>query len=244
MKKAILLLSTALMLLVLVSCAGKKKNNDQPEVVVSEQKDNKELITSSEQAGGNFNNVKIGKQIWMTENLNISTYRNGDPITQVQDAAKWNKLDSGAFCYYENKAANGAKYGKLYNWYAVTDPRGLAPQGWHVPSDAEWKQLIDYLGGENEAGKRLKNNSGWDECEGKSCNGNNNTRFAALPAGFRDFFGPFNSLGSYGLWWSSNEDRMYSRNGIFRCMGYNCSNVFSNNFTKRRGISVRCVKDD
>ncbi len=243
MKKAILLLRAAFMLLVFVSCAGKSKKNDRAVAVVPNKLDNKARLSPPEQAVVNFKSIKIGKQVWMAENLNVSTYRNGDSVLQVQNAETWNNLETGAFCFYENKVANGSKYGKLYNWYAANDPRGLAPKGWHIPSDAEWKQLIDYLGGEIEASRRLKNNSGWNECDGKSGNGNNNTGFSALPTGFRDFFGPFNSIGSYALWWSANEDAIHTNDGIFRCVCYNCSRVFRNNFTKRRGISVRCIKD-
>lgn len=84
----------------------------------------------------------------MAENLAVSRYRNGDEIPQVQDAAEWNRLTTGAWCYYENNSANGVTYGKLYNWYAVNDPRGLAPEGWHVPSDNEWQMLVEKTGGE------------------------------------------------------------------------------------------------
>ena len=243
MKKTILLLSPALMLLTLFSCGGKGKSDDKSEVSASEKKGNKEQISSSERTDKNFKTVKIGKQIWMAQNLNVSTYRNGDSILWIQDDSAWSKLRTGAFCYYQNKTANGSKYGKLYNWYAVNDPHGLAPQGWHIPSDAEWRQLIDYLGGESEAGKKLKNNSDWNEYDEKNVLGDNSSGFTALPAGFRDFFGPFYSVGSNCLWWSSSEDKVQYNDGIFRCLCYDCKNVFRNSFSKRRGVSVRCIKD-
>jgi uncharacterized protein (TIGR02145 family) len=125
-------------------------------------------------------NIKIGTQIWTTKNLDVSTYRNGDPIPQVQDVGSWSKLTTGAWCYYENKTTNGTIYGKLYNWYAVNDPRGLAPKGFHIPSSAEWTILIDYLGGVDVGGvdkrdivqyytnkiniveNKMKSASGWD----------------------------------------------------------------------------------
>jgi uncharacterized protein (TIGR02145 family) len=105
--------------------------------------------------------IKIGTQTWTTKNLEVETYRNGEVIPQVQDANAWANLKTGAWCYYENNTANGTTYGKLYNWYAVNDPRGLAPQGYHIPSDAEWTILTDYLGGESVAGKKMKSTSGW-----------------------------------------------------------------------------------
>src|ERR1035437_3981549 len=85
--------------------------------------------------------VTICSQIWMLKNLDVSTYRNGDAIPQVTDSIQWVNLTTGAWCYYNNNSANGPVYGKLYNWYAVNDPRGLAPVGWHVPSHAEWTEL-------------------------------------------------------------------------------------------------------
>lgn len=106
-------------------------------------------------------NVTIGSQVWTSTNLNVSTYRNGDIIPQVQDEDAWEKLTTGAWCYYENNASNGTKYGKLYNWYAVNDARGLAPQGYHIPSEAEWTKLKDYLGGRDVAGTKMKSVSGW-----------------------------------------------------------------------------------
>lgn len=106
--------------------------------------------------------VTIGNQVWMTKNLDVSTFRNGDPIPQAKTDAEWEAADENkqpAWCYYNNDPANGAKYGKLYNWYAVNDSRGLAPAGYHIPSDAEWTQLTDFLG--SEAGKKMKSTSGW-----------------------------------------------------------------------------------
>ena len=106
--------------------------------------------------------VTIGSQVWTSKNLNVSTYRNGDVIPQVQDQEAWATLTTGAWCYYNNDPANGTKYGKLYNWYAVNDARGLAPQGYHIPNDAEWHILLNYLGGHDVAGTKMKSSSGWN----------------------------------------------------------------------------------
>ena len=109
--------------------------------------------------------VTIGKQVWMTKNLDVSTFRNGDPIPEAKTDEAWKAAGENkqpAWCYYDNDPKNGTKYGKLYNWYAVNDPRGLAPAGYHIPTDAEWTVLTNYLGGEDVAGKKMKSTSGWD----------------------------------------------------------------------------------
>ena len=105
--------------------------------------------------------VTIGSQVWTSSNLNVEIYRNGDVIPQVKDEKAWKELTTGAWCYYNNDPSNGTKYGKLYNWYAVNDPRGLAPKGYHIPTDAEWSTLIDYLGGEDLAVSKMKSLRGW-----------------------------------------------------------------------------------
>jgi Fibrobacter succinogenes major domain (Fib_succ_major) len=112
--------------------------------------------------------VKIGKQTWMSKNLDVSTFRNGEQIPQAKDVEQWqyagtNKIP--AWCYYEFNESNGKKYGKLYNWFAVSDSRGLAPNGYHIPSDAEWDILTDFLGGADIAGKKMKSKDGWKSYE-------------------------------------------------------------------------------
>ena len=109
--------------------------------------------------------ITIGTQVWMTKNLDVATFRNGDPIPQAKTNEEWEKAGENqqpAWCYYDNDSTNGAKYGKLYNWYAVNDSRELAPVGYHIPSDAEWTKLTDFLGGESVAGTKMKSKSGWN----------------------------------------------------------------------------------
>ena len=109
--------------------------------------------------------VTIGTQTWTTKNLDISTFRNGDAIPQAKTDEEWEAAGENkqpAWCYYENNTANGTKYGKLYNWYAVVDTRGLAPAGYHIPTDEEWTVLSTFLGGEAVAGKKMKSSSDWD----------------------------------------------------------------------------------
>lgn len=113
----------------------------------------------------NAQTVTIGTQVWATKNLNVTTFRNGDPIPQAKTDAEWKAAGENkqpAWCYYDNNAANGAKYGILYNWYAVNDPRGLAPEGFHIPTDSEWDTLVSFLGGEDVARKKMKSAIGWE----------------------------------------------------------------------------------
>ena len=185
----------------------------------------------------NLNTKKIGTQTWTTKNLDVTTYRNGDAIPQVQDAKAWENLRTGAWCYYENETANGSSYGKLYNWYAVTDPRGLAPKGDHIPTDAEWTTLTNYLGGETIAGTKMKSNTGWEN----NGNGTNSSAFAGLPGGFRDGNGDFYYFGAGGDWWSSSENN--PNNAWDRYLSYNYGDVYRSYASKRNGFSVRCLRD-
>ena len=175
--------------------------------------------------------VTIGTQTWTSKNLNVSTYRNGDKIPQVQDKNAWAKLKTGAWCYYENKTANGTKYGKLYNFYAVDDPRGLAPFGYHIPTEAEWTLLTNYLGGDDKSGAKMKSRSGWKD----NLNGNNTSGFNALPGGCRNGSANFTVVGSQCIFWTSQD--IYSWNVNDRC--YSTVRIAE----ESRGYSVRCVKD-
>ncbi len=184
--------------------------------------------------------VTIGTQVWTSKNLNVSTYRNGDVIPQVQDKKAWANLTTGAWCYYGNDASNGTKYGKLYNWYAVNDPRGLAPQGWHVPSDAEWTILETALGGSLVAGGKMKE-AGTLNWTTPNTGGNNNSGFAGLPGGYRNGNGSFDFVGDGGYWWSSTE--FNTAVAWFRYLYYNYGIIYRNYFSKYYGFSVRCLRD-
>jgi uncharacterized protein (TIGR02145 family) len=187
-----------------------------------------------------FNSVKIGNQIWMTENLNVERFRNGDPIPQAKTNEEWDRAGANeqpAWCYYDNDPKNGAKYGKLYNWYAVNDSRGLAPTGWHIPSDAEWTQITDFLGGVSVAGTKMKSNSGWSQ----NGNGTNESGFLGLPGGSRYYFDNFLYMGYNGNWWSSTEHGTnYAR---YRYLSYGFDGVDGDYYDKVDGFSVRCLRD-
>ena len=149
--------------------------------------------------------VKIGQQVWMAQNLNVDKFRNGDIIPEAKTAAEWEKAGENkqaAWCYYNNDPSNGITYGKLYNWYAVNDPRGLAPKGWHIPSDKEWTDLTDYLGGKEQAGAKMKSKEGWIE----NGNGTNESGFNGLPGGYRRFNGIGAGGGSGGQFETEPEE--------------------------------------
>jgi len=183
---------------------------------------------------------QIGIQKWMSKNLDVAFYRNGDPIPQVTDPTAWAGLTTGAWCYCNNDPILGNKYGKLYNWYAVNDPRGLAPQGWHIPSDAEWTALETTLGGPSVAGGKMKE-AGTLNWTNPNIGGNNNSGFAGLPGGFRNGNGSFDNVGANGTWWSSTERG--APTAWYRNLNYGIGDVFRNDITKQNGFSVRCLRD-
>ena len=184
--------------------------------------------------------IQIGTQLWATQNLNVSKYRNGDEIPQVQDATEWAALSTGAWCYYENLDENGTKYGKLYNWYALNDPRGLAPEGFLIPSDEDWVTLINYLGGESVAGGKMKENgtAHWNEPNQMATN---SSGFKALPGGARGDNGIFALIGSDGIWWSSSENDILEAKGCQ--INNDIGNTLSGSSNKKEGYSVRCLSE-
>jgi uncharacterized protein (TIGR02145 family) len=174
----------------------------------------------------------------MSKNLDVAFYRNGDPIPQVSDPTAWAALTTGAWCYYNNDPLQGNKYGKLYNWYAVNDSRGLAPQGWHIPSDAEWTTLTTTLGGSSVAGGKMKEpGTYWTA---PNTGADNSSGFAGLPGGYRGTNGTFNDVGS-GYWWSSTEN--FTAYAWFRTLTYSNGNINRNFNFKQNGFSVRCLRD-
>jgi len=186
-------------------------------------------------------NGQIGSQVWTTQNLDVETFRNGDTIPQAQSDQEW--TDAGqngqpAWCYFDNDPTNGTTYGKLYNWFAVNDVRGLAPAGWHIPTEKEWTILTDFLGGAGFAGKEMKSTNGWAD----NGNGTNSSSFSGLPGGNRSFWGSFTDLGSIGGWWSATE---YSNPSLawYRNLNKGKKTIYPLTNHKRSGFSVRCVKD-
>lgn len=182
--------------------------------------------------------VTIGSLTWMPQNLDVDHYRNGDPIPQVTDPTEWANLTTGAWCYYKNITANGVVYGKLYNWYAVNDPRGLAPNGWHVATNAEWITLTNFLGGETLAGGPMKLTTRWSS---PNTGATNSSGFSAIGGGARTDDGSFSFQGTLGLWWTADND---AGDVSFYHVLYNNSAASEtyHNFNKY-GLAVRCVRD-
>lgn len=179
--------------------------------------------------------VTIGKQVWMKENLNTSTFRNGDPIAQVKTATEWEKaFENGtpAWCYYDNDPENGKLYGKLYNGYAISDSRGLAPAGWHIPSDGEWTILTQYLGGMAVAGPKL--------IIPGEFGGTNTSGFDGRLAGIRPPGGDFAGMGGGTMWGSSTIEKAR----MSWCVSVNVIGELDRYpINWAGGSSVRCIKD-
>ena len=192
--------------------------------------------------------VTIGTQTWTTKNLDVATYSDGTIIPQVTDPTEWANLTTGAWCYYNNDPTNGSTYGKLYNWYAVAgihdnDPntpnKKLAPTGYHVPSDAEWTTLTDYLGGESVAGGKIKSITLWDS---PNIGASNSSGFTSIPGGVRYPNGTFQFQGYSSNFWTStlNNTNAFFRNNV----SVNGSVYGANDGTLNCALSVRCVKDE
>ena len=206
--------------------------------------------------GYTYKTIQIGDQVWMAENLRVTIYRNGDPIPNVADGAAWYDLyetESGAYCAYENADSNAEVYGYLYNWYAVNDSRGLAPEGWHVPTDEEWKELEMYLGmsqweanstdyrGTNEGSKLA--GKAWLWADGRLIQNASfgSSGFSALPGGYRHCNGNFANVGDHGTFWSATESG--SASAWTRYLYCNYATVGRGNGYKCCGFSLRLVRD-
>jgi uncharacterized protein (TIGR02145 family) len=190
--------------------------------------------------GNTYNTIVIGNQEWMAENLRTTTYANGDPIPNVTDGTQWQGLTTGAWAHYNNDNQYENPYGKLYNFYTVDDPRNVCPTGWHVPTDAEYTLLTDYLGGAPVAGGKMKS-TGTQYWSSPNTDATNESGFSGLPGGFRNGSVSFSSIGDYGTWWSTTEgdtSSVWTRGLIY----YN-GNVNRTNESKETGVSIRCLRD-
>jgi len=213
--------------------------------------------------GNVYHTVKIGTQIWMVENFNVTHYRNGDPIPVMTNDSLWSELTKGAYCNYKNYPPNCKIYGKLYNFYAITDKRNIAPIGWHVPSEVEWQTLEKTLGMTQESvdsfgaygtiqGGILKETDTihW---KGTNVGATNSSGFTALPGGFRDYNGKFIGLKTSGSWWTSTEqnsvgdskvDPRFQKFAFYHMLFNVNSKIFRILVQQEQGCSVRCIKDN
>jgi uncharacterized protein (TIGR02145 family) len=239
MKNRFLQFSIATLVVLFLGCSTSSENNS-----------NFDNLTDID--GNVYESVTICNQTWTKSNLNVSKYTDGTPIPQVIDPTQWANLTTGAWCYYENNTVNGPVYGKLYNWYAVAgiydaaslaNPilrKKLAPIGWHVPSDSEWTELTDCLGGEAIAGGKMKS-TGTSLWQSPNTAATNESGFTGMPSSSRYDFGSFGAANDYGNWWSSTETDATS--AWDRSLYYDVSVLGSCTCYKRYGFSIRCIRD-
>ena len=215
-----------------------------------------EVITVTDIDGNVYQTVQIGDQLWMAENLKVTHYRNGDPIPHVIADGNWTSTFSGAYCYYDNDPDNGDTYGALYNWYAVDDARNIAPEGWHIPTDEEIKELEMALGmsqseadvngwrGTNEGSKLVGRADLWTNGNLENDAEFGTSGFSFLPGGYRYCYsGAYYNITSYGYFWSATEATESGGNAWLRTLYYDNAGVNRGYYQKRYGFSVRCVRD-
>ena len=194
--------------------------------------------------GNSYKTVYIGSQQWMAENLQTSKYSDGTTISNITDGTQWSSNTTGAWAYYNNDATNNAKFGKLYNWYAVSPTtngnKNVCPSDWHVPTDAEWTVLTDYLGGLNVSGGKMKE-VGTSSWKSPNTGATNASLFTGLPGGFRNSFGGYAGVGNNGYWWSSTKSG--TGYALYRYLLYDYGNTGKYGDSMRIGYSVRCLRD-
>jgi uncharacterized protein (TIGR02145 family) len=199
-------------------------------------------ITDAE--NNTYKTVTIGTQQWMAENLKVTKYNDGTDIPNITDNTLWQNNTTGAWAYYNDDLANNAKYGKLFNWYAVSPTtngsKNVCPSGWHIPTDAEWTVLTNYLGGENVAGGKMKE-VGTTSWNSPNTDATNTSLFTGLPGGGRIYSGGYGNIGGVGLWWSSTENN--TNFAWHRGLGNDNGLAARGNYYKRDGLSVRCLRD-
>lgn len=228
-----------MVVLLIVGCS---KEESAPEVPAN--------VTVIDVDGNVYNPITIGKQTWFKENLKVSKYSDGTTIPEVNDPDLWAKLTTGAWCYYNKSSSFGVEFGKLYNWYAIAGiydtasfndtslRKKIVPNGYHIPTDAEWTVLTNSLG--SSAGGKMKEigTVHWAETSPETTN---SSLFTALPSGIRISYGTFYFIGEYGYWWSStgiDSDIAWNRS-----LGYNSNIVCRSYDDKNYGFSVRFIKD-
>jgi uncharacterized protein (TIGR02145 family) len=200
--------------------------------------DNNNTVTDV--AGNTYNTVTIGTQVWMASDLKTTKYNDGTAIAVVSDNTAWSNLTTGAVCDYNNTAANSATYGKLYNWYAVTDSRKLCPAGWHVPSQTEWTTMLTAIGGADVAGGKMKE-VGTTHWASPNTSATNTSGFTGLGGGYRNYLGVFKDFSyNVGYWSSTATDATYA---MYVGLWFMNTDVDNYGLNKKSGINVRCIRD-
>jgi uncharacterized protein (TIGR02145 family) len=251
-KKPIWLYTISLLGFILFSTVSCKKNDDSnPEpdaeipVILTSAIFNTNLTYGelTDQEGNTYKTIKIGTQTWMAENLRTTIYRNGEPIQLITNDVEWTKLTDGAYCNYSNtnNLDTIVTYGRYYNWYAVKSTRNLAPNGWHVPSDAEWITLINFLGGESIAGGKMKE-TGVTHWLSPNAVATNTSGFTGLPGSYRgSIYGIFYQMDGMSYWWSSTEANSTESYGL--SLDYSTAKAILGYSFKKDGFAIRCIKD-
>lgn len=184
--------------------------------------------------------ITIGQQVWTDRNLDVTTFRNGDPIFEAKNEQEWRDMsqqNKPVCACLDFDPVNAQYYGRYYNWHAVNDPRGLAPAGWHVPDMNEWRQLTDFLGGELNAGRKIKSTHSWVN----RGDGTNESGFNAFPGGGVSGGGYFILKGQMGFWWGTTLDTTQMAYVlILQNISYGAASRFC---SLGEGYSIRCVKD-
>ena len=190
--------------------------------------------------GNRYQTVWIGNNLWMAENLQTTHYSNGNPIPNIVQNTQWSNLEIGAWSYYKNQKDSKKTYGKLYNWFTVSDHRNVCPKGWHVATDEEWFALGSFLGGNKVAGDKMKTTGSnyWVKSDSSVTN---ESRFSGLPSGLRFPSGEFGHHGYYGYWWSSSMSTSDLASG--RYLYDNNSEIGIGSSLKSYGFCIRCVKN-
>lgn len=212
-----------------------KKENKNP------LKPSFETGTVTDVDGNVYRTVKIDNQWWMAENLKVTHYRNGDAIPEGREGGEWMSLTAGAYCHYNGNSNYVDTYGRYYNWYAVIDDRNLAPEGWHIPSAAEWKALIDSLGGQYIAGGKMKE-AGTVHWASLNEGATNSSGFSGLPAGYAFADGFCTDMGNVAQFWSTLAHSGFD--AWYRGLDFRNSEITLAYYAKTGGNSVRCVKDN
>lgn len=230
MKRNLILITFLTLGTILLFSTGCKKDEDP------------EIVTDID--GNQYHVVTIGTQDWLVENLKVTHYRNGDAIDLVTQATEWEvltaELAKGAYCNYANDPSSNTAYGRLYNFHAVADARDIAPTGWHVATQSEWTTLVTFLGGELEAGGKMKE-TGTSHWLTPNTDATNSSGFTGLPGGFRNWAGGYEDVTVHGGWWTSTAGNIEDAWTFY--LNFQTADVYSYLDPKRTGRSVRCVRD-
>jgi uncharacterized protein (TIGR02145 family) len=231
-----LIILTLIGIILFSSCKKKQNPTSQSSTVVKDIN------------GNNYDTVKIGKQVWLKQNLKVTSLNDGTSILKVTNDTQWSTLSTSGYCDYKNDESNSSVYGRLYNWYTVNTQK-ICPSGWHVPSKSEWQELSDYLGGDSVSGGKLKEigSTHWldaSDLTKPNVGATNSSAFTALPAGFRETNGLFDGKSWGTLWWSTTEGIEGSISGVWHPILRTDIKTIENDIDdKRIGVSIRCLKD-